>query len=293
MGKRMPVIFSGHGSPMIALEHNDITEGMRKVGEKVISGYGKPKAILAVSAHWYTRGSWIQTAPVPKQVYDMYGFPKELYEVKYPVKGCLPLTKRVEELLGNTVKEDDSWGIDHGTWTVLIHMFPKADIPVVQLSVDGLAKPSENFEIGKKLSVLRDEGYLIFGSGNVVHNLRRVEWDNEGGTPMTHAFNDYVKKAVAEGNTEALIDYEKGPSASYAVPTPDHYLPILYTRCLQPGLHGDDGICLESLGRYCGLSQYRYSGLSFTTARPIRVISEISGRGVRGSGRCGADAPHF
>lgn len=254
MGKRMPVIFSGHGSPMIALEHNDITEGMRKVGEKVISGYGKPKAILAVSAHWYTRGSWIQTAPVPKQVYDMYGFPKELYEVKYPVKGYLPLTKRVEELLGNTVKEDDSWGIDHGTWTVLIHMFPKADIPVVQLSVDGLAKPSENFEIGKKLSALRDEGYLVFGSGNVVHNLRRVEWDNEGGTPMTYAFNDYVKKAVAKGNTKALIDYEKGPSADYAVPTPDHYLPILYT------LGAAEGDKAEVFNDVCNLGSMAMTG---------------------------------
>ena len=168
MGKRMPVIFSGHGSPMIALEQNDITEGMKKIGKKVISEYGKPKAILAVSAHWYTRGTFTQSTKDPSQIYDMYGFPRELYQVKYPVHGDQALTDRIKGLLGNQVSIDDSWGIDHGTWTVLVHMFPKADIPVVQLSVDGTLTSEECFEIGKKLAPLREEGYLIFGSGNIV-----------------------------------------------------------------------------------------------------------------------------
>ena len=134
---RMPVIFSGHGSPMVALEHNDVTEGMAKTGRSVIQTYGKPKAILAISAHWYTDGTFVQSDEKPRQVYDMYGFPKELYEVKYPVSGNAELTDAVLSLLGGTVSVDNSWGIDHGTWTVFVHMFPDADIPVVQLSVNG------------------------------------------------------------------------------------------------------------------------------------------------------------
>ena len=132
----MPVIFSGHGDPMIALRDDEVTRGMKKVGDKIIEKYGKPKAILSISAHWYVKGTFIQTAEQPKQIYDMYGFPKELYELKYPVKGFKSLFDRVIELLGIKVKINNEWGIDHGTWTVLIHMFPKADIPVVELSVD-------------------------------------------------------------------------------------------------------------------------------------------------------------
>lgn len=180
MNKKMPVIFSGHGDPMIALRDDEVTRGMRRVGDNVLKQYGKPKAILAISAHWYTKGTFVQTAAEPKQIYDMYGFPKDLYEVKYPAKGCKELSDRVKEILGDSVKVDDSWGIDHGTWTVLVHMFPDADIPVVQLSVDGALDEIGLYEIGWKLAALREEGYLIFGSGNVVHNLRRVEWDNPG-----------------------------------------------------------------------------------------------------------------
>lgn len=133
---RMPVIFSGHGDPMIALRDDNVTRGMRDIGKKILEKYGKPKAILSISAHWYEDGTFIQTSPEPKQIYDMYGFPKELYEVKYPVKGCKSLSERVIQLLDTKVKIKNDWGIDHGTWTVLVHMFPKADIPVVQLSVD-------------------------------------------------------------------------------------------------------------------------------------------------------------
>ena len=139
MSKRMPVVFSGHGDPMIALRDDDITKGMKEIGDRILKQYGKPKAILAISAHWYTKGSFIQTEAEPRQIYDMYGFPKKLYEVKYPVKGCRDLSDRVIGLLGDTAKIDDSWGIDHGTWTVLVHMFPNADIPVVQLCGTQLA----------------------------------------------------------------------------------------------------------------------------------------------------------
>jgi len=225
---RMPVVFSGHGSPMIALEHNNITEGMKAIGEKVIREHGKPKAILAISGHWYAGGTYIQSTAEPEQIYDMYGFPEELYQVKYPVKGCSGLTGRVEELLGDRVKVNDAWGIDHGTWTVLVHMFPKADIPVVQLTADGSVSTRENYEIGRKLAPLREEGYLIFASGNVVHNLQMVDWDNPDGTKMTYEFNNYIIDAVKNGDTDRVIQYKNGPSAAYAVPTPDHYLPLLY-----------------------------------------------------------------
>ena len=225
---KMPVVFSGHGDPMIALRNDNVTEGMKETGKKILEQYGKPKAILAVSAHWYTRGTFIQTAEEPKQVYDMYGFPRELYEVKYPVKGCADLSDRVLELLGDKVSVNNDWGIDHGTWTVLVHMFPEADIPVVQLSVDGTLPHEELYAIGQKLSALREEGYLIFGSGNIVHNLRRVEWDNPNGTEMTETFNQYIIEAVEAQEKDKVIHYENGPEASYAVPTPEHYLPIIY-----------------------------------------------------------------
>lgn len=253
----MPVVFSGHGSPMVALEHNQITEGMQKVGEKIINTYGKPKAILAISAHWYTDGTYIQSAGTPRQIYDMYGFPPELYEVKYPVRGDNDLTNEVLKLLGNDVTINDSWGIDHGTWTVLVHMFPKADIPVVQLSVNGNLPPKEHYAIGEKLTVLRKQGYLIFGSGNIVHNLMRVEWDNEGGTPMTYRFNDTIRNAVVSHDHQTVIHYEDLPDASYAVPTPDHYLPLLY--CL--GAAGNDEV--KVFNNVCNLGSMAMTGFVF------------------------------
>src|SRR3712207_357277 len=177
--KKMPVVFAGHGSPMLALENNSITKGLSEIGSKILYKYGKPKAILAISAHWYVEGTFVQTDKEPKQIYDMYGFPKELYEVKYPVKGSKELSLRVQDILGGSVTVNNQWGIDHGVWTVLIHMFPNADIPVVQLSVDAKLPEKEIYDLGKKLESLRSEGYLIFASGNVVHNLMEVEWDND------------------------------------------------------------------------------------------------------------------
>ena len=254
---RMPVIFSGHGDPMIALRDDEITRGMAAVGKKVIEEYGKPKAILAVSAHWYTRGTFIQTASEPRQIYDMYGFPRELYEVKYPVSGDLELSKKVMALLGDTVRANDDWGIDHGTWTVLVHMFPNADIPVVQLSVDGTLPKEKLFEIGERLSGLRDQGYLIFGSGNVVHNLHRVEWDNPEGTQMTHSFNDYIVDAVLNGEKTKVVNYQNGPEAAYAVPTPEHYLPLVY--CLGAA----SGDRAEVFNNVCNLGSMAMTGFVF------------------------------
>ena len=252
--KTMPVIFSGHGSPMIALEHNEITEGMDRIGRAVESQFGRPRAILMVSAHWYTYGTFVQSAPEPRQVYDMYGFPKELYEVKYPAKGDGELTRKVQSLLGSAVAVNDDWGIDHGAWTVLIHMFPKADIPVVQLSVDGDISYAEEYAIGQKLAALREQGYLIVGSGNVVHNLRAVEWDNKGGSPATLRFNDYIADAVLKGETDKVIGFSSHPDAAYAVPTPDHYLPLLV--CL--GAAGGDKATL--FNKVCNLGSMAMTG---------------------------------
>ena len=254
---RMPVIFSGHGDPMIALRDDEITRGMKAAAERAVSAGGRPKAILALSAHWYTKGQFVQTAETPRQVYDMYGFPKELYEVKYPVKGCAALSARVTELLGAGVSANDEWGIDHGTWTVLRHMFPNADIPVVQLSIDATAARGALFELGAKLAPLRDEGYLIFGSGNVVHNLRRVEWDNPGGTAEAEAFNRYIVEAVLRGDPQAVIDCEKGPEAAYAVPTPEHYLPLI--ECLGAAA-GDRA---EVFNNVCNLGSMAMTGFVF------------------------------
>ena len=226
--KRMPTLFVGHGSPMMALEHTEITNTFKTIGQKIIKEYGTPKAILAISAHWYADGTYIQSEENPKQIYDMYGFPQELYEVVYPAKGDSNLTEKVQLLLGNSVSINDTWGIDHGMWTVLVHMFPDASIPVVQLSINKYLSPKEMYQLGTKLQILRNEGYLIMGSGNIVHNLRLLEWDNLSGTSATIEFDQYISKAVLENDVDTVVNYTTHPHASYAVPTPDHYLPLIY-----------------------------------------------------------------
>lgn len=254
---RMPVIFSGHGSPMLALEHNDITRTLRETGEQLLASQGKPKAILAVSAHWYQGETLVQSAAHPRQIYDMYGFPEELYEVRYNAVGSPALTEEVKNLLGGAVRVDDSWGIDHGIWTVLVHMFPKADIPVVQLSVNGRLTPAKCADLGRKLAPLREEGYLILGSGNVVHNLRMVDWDNEDGSPACKRFNDYITEAVLAGDTNQVLHYGTHPDASYAVPTPDHFLPLCY--CLGAA----DGDAARAFNNVCSLGAIAMTGYVF------------------------------
>ncbi|PQL20277.1 4,5-DOPA dioxygenase extradiol [Veillonella denticariosi JCM 15641] len=226
--KRMPTLFVGHGSPMMALEHTEMTNTFRNIGNNIIKNYGKPRAILAVFAHWYTDGTYVQSAENPKQIYDMYGFPKALYEVVYPAKGDNKLTQKVQQLLGDDVSINDTWGIDHGMWTVLVHMFPDASIPVVQLSIHKHLSPEGAYQLGVKLQSLRDEGYLIIGSGNIVHNLRRLEWDSPSGTPAAIEFDRYIADAVLANDTDKVINYAQHSQASYAAPTPDHYLPLIY-----------------------------------------------------------------
>ena len=226
--EKMPVIFVGHGDPMIALKINEMTETLKKVGKDIIKKHGEPKAILCISAHWYTKDTFIQSTEIPNQIYDMFGFPNELYEVKYPVKGSKELTKEVEKILGDEVKINDDWGIDHGTWTVLVHMFPEAKIPVVQLSVNANLSANKAYKLGEKLAKLREKGYLIVGSGNIVHNLRKIEWDNPKGSQEANKFDRYILDNISKREDEKVIKYEEHEYSNYAVPTPDHFIPILY-----------------------------------------------------------------
>lgn len=226
--KKMPVIFVGHGDLMLALKRNEMTEALKNIGKDIIKNHGEPKAILCISAHWYTKDTFIQSAEVPTQVYDMFGFPKELYEVKYSVKGSKDLTTEVEKILGNEVKINDDWGIDHGTWTVFFHMFSEARIPVVQLSVNAYLNTEKAYKLGEKLAKLREKGYLIVGSGNIVHNLRKIEWDNPKGSQEADLFDSYILNSIIKREDEKVIKYEKHEYSNYAVPTPDHFMPLLY-----------------------------------------------------------------
>jgi len=223
----MPALFFGHGSPMNTLEHNRYTEAWRRLGQSM----PKPKAILAISAHWYTRSTAVTAMDWPRSIHDFGGFPQELFEVQYPAPGDPALAARVRELLAPIdVQLDKSWGLDHGTWSVLVHAFPHADVPAVQLSIDGTKPPSFHYELAQKLAPLRNKGVLIVGSGNVVHNLGRIQWTKDA-KPYDWAvrFNDEVRSYLAAREHGLLIDYATlGEDARLSVPTPDHYLPLLY-----------------------------------------------------------------
>ncbi len=229
---RMPAVFFGHGSPMNTLERNRYTDAWRRLGETL----PKPQAILAVSAHWMTHGTAVTAMERPRTIHDFGGFPQELFEVEYPAPGSPALAARVQELLAPVaVQADHSWGLDHGTWSVLAHVFPNANVPVVQLSLDATQPPSYHYDLGARLAPLRDEGVLILGSGNVVHNLGRMQWA-EDAKPYDWAthFNEKVRTHLATRNHQPLIDYTLlGDDARLSVPTPEHYLPLLYVIALQ------------------------------------------------------------
>lgn len=223
--KKMPVLFVGHGSPMNAIEDNEYTRGWKKIASEI----PKPKAILAVSAHWYTKGSRISDEPNPKMIYDMYGFPDELYKLVYNAKGATELAHVTKDLIKNNVQIDNSWGIDHGTWSVLCKMYPEADIPVYQLSVDSSASADVHFQIGQEISALREKGVLIFGSGNVVHNLSKISWDMKGGHPWAVDFDSYIKDKILQKQYQDVINYSNaGKSSELAFFTPEHFYPLLY-----------------------------------------------------------------
>jgi 4,5-DOPA dioxygenase extradiol len=224
----MPAIFFGHGNPMNALEDNAYTQGWAAIGNEV----PRPKAVLSVSAHWYVPGTSVTATPTPETIHDFGGFPLALYQVDYPAPGDPALADRVRELLmPMSVYPDKKWGLDHGTWTVLRHVFPQADIPVVQLSIDKRQPAEFHYGIGKRLAPLREEGVLIVGSGNLVHNLHAYAWGRHGTEPFDWAvrFEDKVRDLLLSGTDGPLIAYETlGHDAALSVPTPDHYLPLLY-----------------------------------------------------------------
>jgi 4,5-DOPA dioxygenase extradiol len=229
MPERVPAIFFGHGNPMNALLRNQYSEAWAAIGEKL----PRPRAILCISAHWYIQDAAVTVSTAPRTIHDFGGFPPELYQVQYPAPGDPDLAARVRKLLAPLpVRLDQSWGLDHGTWSVLCHAYPRADIPVVQLSIDETQAPLFHYEIGKRLAPLRAEGILIVGSGNVVHNLHAYAWGRHAVAPYEWAlsFERQVRELLLAGETAPLVDYENrlGEEALLAVPTPDHYLPLLY-----------------------------------------------------------------
>ena len=223
--EKMPTLFIGHGSPMNAIEDNKFVREWQSLTERL----PKPKAILSISAHWYTNGTKIMDEESPKTIYDMYGFPDELYKIVYAAKGSPNLAKNTTNLISRPVETDNSWGYDHGTWSVLHRMYPNADIPLIQLSVDKDATMQEHYDIGRQLAKLREEGVLIFGSGNVTHNLRKVNWKMKGGYDWAKDFDDYIIEIIKSANYDNVINYKKeGTAADYAVPISDHFAPLLY-----------------------------------------------------------------
>ena len=228
----MPAVFLGHGSPMNTLADNRYTRAWRAIGEKV----PPPTAILAVSAHWYISGTAVTAMPAPRTIHDFGGFPQALFDYQYPAPGSPALAQRVRETLAPlAVRADESWGLDHGTWSVLAHVFPNADIPVVQLSIDATRPASFHYDLGKRLAPLRDEGVLIVASGNVVHNLGMLNWqDDAPAYDWAQRFNDAVGGYVRQREHGPLVDYENlGDDARLSIPTPEHYLPLLYILGLQ------------------------------------------------------------
>jgi 4,5-DOPA dioxygenase extradiol len=228
MSDLMPTIFFGHGNPLNAISTNAYTAGWAAIGKSI----PRPKAVLAVSAHWYMPACAVTASHSPRTIHDFGGFPDALYQVEYPAPGSFELALRVKDLLFPVrIGLDESRGLDHGAWAVLTHVFPEADIPIVQLGIDKTQPPIFHYEIGKRLSPLREEGVLVIGSGNLVHNLSAYAWGNPAVHPFDWAmrFEKNVRELMQNGDDAQAVDYGKlGPDAALAVPTPDHYLPLLY-----------------------------------------------------------------
>ena len=230
-----PVLFIGHGSPINGIEDNEFSRNWTKFGKEI----PKPKAVLVISAHWLTNGTKVTAMENPKTIHDFGGFSQALFDVQYPAKGSPELAKETANLINSThVDLDHEWGLDHGTWTIIRHMYPNADIPVLQLSIDYSKPPQYHFDLAKQLKALRKKGVLIVGSGNMVHNLRMVAWDKlqepEYGFDWAIEMNTVFKEKIGNRDFQALINYEKlNAAAKLAIPTPDHYYPLLYTIALQ------------------------------------------------------------
>lgn len=228
---KMPVLFLGHGSPMNAIEENEFVRTFRKIGEEIHT----PRAIICISAHWETKGTYVTAMENPRTIHDFGGFPEELFQVKYPAKGSPEVAKETKEICQKTAIEfDDKWGLDHGAWSVLKHLYPNADIPVIQLSIDYTKPASYHYELAQDLKKLREKGVLIVGSGNIVHNLGKIAWNKLNGEPFAYDWatevNEKIKSNILANDMTSLINYTKQGSAfELAIPTPEHYLPLLYT----------------------------------------------------------------
>jgi 4,5-DOPA dioxygenase extradiol len=233
MSEALPAIFFGHGNPMNALYRNAWTNGWAEIGRSI----PKPKAILCISAHWYIPALSVTSIERPRTIHDFGGFPRELFEYQYPAPGSAELAERVQDLLGGeTIADGHQWGLDHGTWSVLCHVYPDADVPVVQLSIDETQPAEWHYEIAQKLSPLRDESVLVIGSGNLIHNLHAYAWGKHDVQPFDWAlrFEDTARRLMLNGDHQPLVNYESlGKDALLSAPTPDHYLPLLYVLALQ------------------------------------------------------------
>lgn len=229
----LPVVFFGHGNPMNAIADNAYSQAWRAIGRSM----PKPKAVLAISAHWYVEQTAVTAMAIPRTIHDFGGFPRELFEVRYPAPGSPQLALRVAQMLAPApVVLDQSWGLDHGTWSVLAHAFPEADVPVVQLSIDETKPPQFHYDLARRLAPLRHEGVLVVGSGNIVHNLHAYAWGRHPAQPFDWAvrFEQRVRDLLLTGDDAPLVDYESlGRDALLSVPTPDHYLPLLYVLALR------------------------------------------------------------
>lgn len=223
---RMPAVFFGHGNPMYAIQDNPYTKTWQQLGASL----PRPKAILVVSAHWTTRGTAVTAMAAPRTIHDFGGFPQALFDVQYPAPGDTALAGRVRDLLAPLgVHLDHSWGLDHGSWAVLHRVYPQADVPVVQLSLDITQPAAFHFELGRKLAALREESILVIGSGNVVHNLRLMSWGEAPPLDWATRFNDKIREHLLRGEFDQIVDYQHlGQDARLAVPTVEHFLPLLY-----------------------------------------------------------------
>jgi 4,5-DOPA dioxygenase extradiol len=233
--ERMPVLFLGHGSPMNAIEENEFVAGFRKIGSEIST----PNAVLCVSAHWETKGTFVTAMEKPRTIHDFGGFPQALFEVQYPAPGSPQVATETQNLVTKTtIGLDEKWGLDHGAWSVIKHLYPNADVPVIQLSLDYGQPPQYHYELAQQLSALRKKGVLIVGSGNMVHNLGKVAWGKlkEIGFAFDWAIeaNEKMKTHILSGDHQPLIDFKsQGKAFDLAIPTPEHFLPLLYALALQ------------------------------------------------------------
>lgn len=234
-GNLMPVLFIGHGSPMNGIEDNEFSRRWKKMAQEI----PVPRAVLVVSAHWFTKGTQVTAMDFPKTIHDFGGFPQALFDVQYPAPGNTLLAKETTEIIKSAkVELNHDWGLDHGTWTIVRHMYPEANIPVLQLSIDYSKGPQYHYDLGRELYELRKKGVLIIGSGNMVHNLRMIAWDkmdtDNYGFDWAIQMNDTFKNLISNGDHKPLIGYEGfGTVGKLAIPTPEHYLPLLYSLSLQ------------------------------------------------------------